>query len=93
MTAVLHEVTAGRDRARQIRRILGRTIKQHLEGGEIAGFALVSWGPRGEGRSGYYAETGPIAMSLVPTYAHDCLNRHIAVDLAQSTASNLVTGD
>jgi hypothetical protein len=83
------------DRAKKVRRILGRCVKSAIDahGGDIAGFALVSWDMRGNARSAILDNVGPVAMALVPTYVHDALNRHVAIELARSSAPEEVTGE
>jgi hypothetical protein len=51
-------------------------------GVDIAGFALVVWDRHGDLWSSYDARIGMIGPALVPTLAHDSLNRHVAVMLA-----------
>jgi hypothetical protein len=57
-------------------------------GDDIAGFALVVWDKRGDMRTAYDAERGPIGPALVPTLVSDALNRHVAVKLAEERISN-----
>ncbi len=79
---------------KKLRRIFGQCIKSAVANATgFAGFALVTWDERGECRTSYYADTGPISAHLMPSYVADALNRHVAVDIAQRTASNLVTGE
>lgn len=49
---------------------------------DIAGYALVVWDRQGDAHS-MVCSGGPVGESLVPTYAHDALNRHVAVIIAQ----------
>lgn len=83
------------DRAQEVRRILGRSIKSAIEkhGGDIGGFALVTWDMRGNAQSAMLDDVGPIAMALVPTYVHDALNRHVAVTVALAHGPGLITGE
>lgn len=92
-TAELYAVAPGNARARHVRRILGSAIRSHIrqQGDDIAGFALVTWDMRGGACGAYLTDVGPVATTLLPTYVHDVLNRHVAVELAVGT--EVVTGD
>lgn len=48
----------------------------------LAGYAIVAWGEDGSCTS-HVCQGGPIAEALIPTYAHDALNRHVAVIIAR----------
>lgn len=76
------------------RRILARAVKSALanQGDDFAGFVLVTWDNRGNANSSYYADTGPIGESLLPTYTHDVLNRHVAVVTVQNSDSYRLPG-
>lgn len=67
-------------RAREIRRTVGRALRAHFEdsGDNLAGFVVVTWDMRGVATSTLLANDGPIGTSMVPMFAHDALNRHIA---------------
>lgn len=88
-------IAPARERAARVRRMLGRSIKSAINGfGEdIAGFALVTWDMRGNARSAILDRSGPIGASLVPTYVHDALNRHVAVEIASESAPVWIEGD
>lgn len=93
--AVLREVTPNKVRARKTRLIMGRTLRHHLSafGDDVAGFALVTWDMRGGAQSAFLTVNGMVSASLMPSFVHDVLNRHVAVDLAQREEINLVTPD
>jgi hypothetical protein len=93
--AELVEIDPGADRAQRVRRIIGRSLQNHLRehGDEIAGFAFVTWDMRGEATSGYMTEVGPIGESLMPAFVKDALQRHLAVVLVERTQSMPITGD
>lgn len=88
-------VDPGRDRATRIRRILGRVLRDHLEGHgpDIAGFALVSWDMRGNARTGFMTEVGPVGDSLMPCFVKDALQRHLAVKLAQIVTPSIIDSE
>lgn len=70
-------------RAREIRGMLHRRVGECAGdfGQDIAGYALVMWGR--DGRSSSVVLSGaPIKSRMVPEFARDALNQHIAVDLA-----------
>ena len=77
------------------RRIFGRSMRNALQsqGAEFAGFALVTWDNRGNATSAFYCDTGPIGESLMPTFVHDALNRHVAVVVSQTADTSRVEGD
>jgi hypothetical protein len=85
MSAVIHEIRTRADLAAHHRRILGRCVRSALQehGTKLAGFALVSWDMRGAVVSSFLADSGPVARSLMPTFVHDALNRHLAVSMAK----------
>lgn len=95
MTAEVVEVDLAGDRAQNLRRILGRTVRNHIEtqGDDLSGFALVTWDARGNTAVGYYTDTGPVGDSLMPAFVHDALNRAVAVVTAEETQSSRVDGD
>jgi hypothetical protein len=89
------EVAPDKHRARKARLILGRVIRDAIDfhGTDFAGFALVTWDMRGGAHSGYFAEVGMVSESLMPTFAHDALNRHLAAVIAERASSNRIDGD
>jgi hypothetical protein len=54
--------------------------------GDLAGYALVCWDRSGNAHTVYQAG-GMIGMALIPTFAADALNRHVAVDLVRTAAA------
>jgi hypothetical protein len=48
----------------------------------ITGYAIVAWNDGGEIRSAIYSGGGPIGLGMIPTLAHDALNRHVALEMA-----------
>lgn len=85
MSAEIVEVDLVGERQQRVRRILGRCVRDALEGwdGDIGGFALITWDMRGEARTAVFDDLGPIGRSLVPAFVHDALNRHLAVAIMQ----------
>jgi hypothetical protein len=78
----------------QRRRILVAAVRDSFRshGEDFAGFALVTWDARGNADSAFYADTGPVAESMVPLFAHDVLNRHVAVKAAAAQTVYPLTG-
>lgn len=83
------------DRARRLRRILGRSVGTALGDGvaQMVGFALVSWDERGQCTTSYYAASGPVGDNLMPSFVHDALQRHVTVRIAQETSTTQITGE
>jgi hypothetical protein len=48
----------------------------------VVGYAIVVWDRSVEIRSGIFVEPGPIGLAMVPTLAHDALNRHVSISMA-----------
>jgi hypothetical protein len=71
--------------AKEVRELLFARCRAAIDqmGDDIAGFALVVWDQRGDMRTAYDAERGPISFALVPTLVSDALNRHVAVKIAE----------
>lgn len=71
--------------AKDVREMLFARCRAAIDqmGDDIAGFALVVWDQRGDMRTAYDAERGPISFALVPTLVSDALNRHVAVKIAE----------
>ena len=69
--------------AKEVRTEMYKRIRECTSqiGDNLAGFAIVVWD-----QEGYNFSTlkggGPIRTRLVPGFAHDALNQHVAVDLA-----------
>lgn len=93
--AELFEIAPATERARRIKKILGRVLRLHMDfhGADFAGFAIVTWDMTGGAHSGYFTEHGMVSESLMPAYVHDALNRHLAVVLAERTQSDIITPD
>lgn len=93
--ADVREIAPATDRAKRTRKILLKVLRMHLNfhQDDLAGFALVTWDMRGGAHSAYLTENGMVSESLMPSYVKDCLNRHVAVVLAERTQSELVTPD
>ena len=91
--AALHLIDPAADRALQVRRILEELVARHCaqHGDNLAGFTLVTWDMRGCPTSGRMTAVGPIDRCLAPTFTADVLNRHLAVELAEETATDRVT--
>ncbi len=81
--------TAKRSAARDLRTRMFEKCRTGVKraGDDIAGFALVVWDRNGDLWSSYDAQIGVIGPALVPTLAHDSLNRHVAVVLAAEKAT------
>jgi hypothetical protein len=90
-----YEIKPASDRAKNVRLIFGRCVRSALAcmGVDIAGFALVVWDMRGEVRTAYLTEYGLVGRSLMPTYVHDALQRHVTKDVIEECTSEQVTGD
>lgn len=90
----IEEIDIVGDRSARVRRIMGRTLRKALEdhGGDIAGFALVSWDMRGSVTSGYFTDVGPVSSSLMPSFVKDALDRHVTLVMVEETSSNKITG-
>lgn len=87
----VHEVRPDKKLLRRRRRILYRVVAEHLGrmGDDLAGFSLVTWDHRGEPNTGFLAG-GPIGRGFIPAFTSDALNRHIAVSLAQESATDRI---
>jgi hypothetical protein len=59
--------------------------------GDLCGYALVCWDRSGNAHTVYQAG-GMIGMALIPTFAADALNRHVAVDLARMSTGEVGDG-
>jgi hypothetical protein len=59
---------------------------------EFSGYALVMWTRAGATASSYSADYGSVAPDLVPTLAHDALNRQVAVEIAAEEVEDGGTG-
>lgn len=77
------------DRAANVRAILNNSVADAFEvqGDDLAGFALVTWDPRGGAQSAYFTSEGPVSDSLMPVYVADVLSRHVTVAVAERTES------
>lgn len=84
---VVFDFNEASDRACQVRRIMVRSLRDHLRrcGPDLAGFALVTWDMRGACCVGHSCEHGPVACGLMPLFVQQAINRTLAVQLAQST--------
>ena len=91
----IHSVSPDKYRSAKVRRAFGRCLRAHVaaHGDDLAGFAIVSWDMRGGAQSAVLADIGMVAESLVPSFAHDALNRHLAVLIAERTSSSPIDGD
>lgn len=90
------EIKPDKENTRSVRRIIGRSLHQHLveHGDTLAGFALVTWDHRGECVTAFSSGGSPVGRSLVPGYVSDALNRHIAIVVAsERTAVSVDPGD
>lgn len=94
MTADLVLIAPAKDRARDVRRSLGRALRACFRdhGDNLAGFAIVTWDMRGEVASALRSDVGPIGRSMVPMFAHDALNRHVAVLISEGPGSVPIDG-
>jgi hypothetical protein len=91
----IREIDIVGDRSERLREILAKSTEMAHEklGADLAGFALVTWGMRGEVHTAYCADVGPVAPSFVPFFAMQCLQTHRAVVVSHETASERVTPD
>ncbi|AIB11803.1 hypothetical protein ABAZ39_07285 [Azospirillum argentinense] len=85
----VREIAPSTERAdRVLRQIAEQADVARSEfGPDLAGFALVAWDMRGAVRTTIDCREGAVALSLVPTFAHDALNRHVAVVIQQTAES------
>lgn len=83
LAAVINDTK--KEEAKRLRENLFLRCRQAIDqmGDDIAGFALVVWDERGDLRTAYNAENGPISFALVPTLVSDALNRHVAVKITE----------
>ena len=75
--------------------MLGRDVRAALEdlGVDLRGFALVSWGHRGNTHASSFTMEGPVSSSLMPSFVGDVLNRHVAVSIAKGDGPGIITGE
>lgn len=76
-----------RDAAKKTRSVLFQCARGAAEehGGDIAGFALVTWNREGIVRSAFNTPPwSPIGIRLVPAVVHDALQQQVAVHLTDA---------
>lgn len=76
----------------KLQRVLTELLES-IKGEDWIAGAFTVWDRRGGAYTVIDAVEGPVHMCMVPMFVHDALNRHVAVDLAQTVTSEPIGMD